>query len=253
MEEMRKAVRERYRPALWYALERDPELASRIVAEIFEKMLDIIREGDEKLRERIEETDNRLRERIEESDKRLRERIEEVDRRLGERIEKNAEMLAELGRKLDELGERVEALRASLEAEREIRKGEVGRLEGRIIETRLITSLISWCEPHGLHVEPLPREPYRVDAVVEGEHVLALVEIAKTGAEADIEQLLEGARIYERIRGERPNALVLFIYAERSPKWLLEEAEEHDIIVENSPKRIAKRLSDLEERLRRGE
>ena len=231
MEEMIKAIRERYRPALWYALERDPELASRMVADMFEKMLDIIREGDE----------------------RLRERIEEVDRKLGERIEKNAEMLAELGRKLDELGERVEALRASLEAEREIRKGEVGRLEGRIIETRLITSLIGWCEPHGLHVEPLPREPYRVGAAIEGEHVLALVKMAKTGAEADIEQLLEGARIYERIRGERPNALVLYIYAERPPEWLLEEAEKHGIIVENSPKRIAKRLSELEERLGRGE
>ena len=242
MEEMRKAIRERYRPALWYALERDPELASRIVAEIFERMLDIIREGDEKLRERIEESDNRL-----------RERIEEVDRRLGERIKENARMLAELGRKLGELGERVEALRASLEAEREIRKGEVGRLEGRIIETRLVVSLASWCEPHGLHVEPLPREPYCVDAAVEGEHVLALVEIAKTGAEADIEQLLEGARIYERIRGERPNALVLYIYAERPPEWLLEEAGKHDIIVENSPKRIARRLSELEERFGRGE
>jgi len=94
---------------------------------------------------------------------------------------------------------------------------------------------MSWCEAYGLRLEELPARPYRVDAAIEGRRVLALVEIAKTGEEADVQQLLEGARIYEQLRGERPNALVLYIYAERPPEELVKACEEQGIIVENSP------------------
>ena len=73
------------------------------------------------------------------------------------------------------------------------------------------------------------------------------MEVAKTGEEADICQLLEGARIYERMRGEKPNALVLYIYAEKPPASLIEEARKHGVIVDNSPKRIARILAKLDE------
>ena len=82
-----------------------------------------------------------------------------------------------------------------------------------------------------------------------GERLIALVEVAKTGEEADISQLLEGARIYERMRGEKPNALVLYVYAERPPASLIEEAKKHGIIVDNSPKRIASILAKLDKAL----
>ncbi len=159
--------------------------------------------------------------------------------------------IEEEGKRIEELRKSIAELRSPLEAEIRARKGEAGRLEGFIVQIRLAGQLESWCKAFGLLLTSLPREPYRVDAVIEGEELVALVEIAKTGAEADIEQLLEGARIYEQIKGERPNALVLFIYAERPPEWLVEETEKHGIIVDNSPKRIARALAKIEEELRR--
>ena len=44
---------------------------------------------------------------------------------------------------------------------------------------------------YGLHVERLPRESYRVDAIIEGAVLKALIEIAKTSSEADIGWLVE--------------------------------------------------------------
>jgi len=88
-----------------------------------------------------------------------------------------------------------------------------------------------------------------VDAVIYGKKLVALVEIAKTGEFADIEQLLEGARIFEKIRGEKPNALILFIYAEKPSEKLIAACEENGIIVNSSLKRIAELLHSLDENL----
>ena len=212
----------------------------------------------------------------------LRLRTEENTRAvagLREQVEENAKLILELGRRTEELLEAVSGLRASiaelkprteenlraiselrksiselrssLEAERDIRRGSLARLEGLITQVRLISGLRSWCSSYGLRLEELPAEPYRVDAVIVGERLLALVEVARTGEEADIEQLLEGARIYECLRGEKPNALVLYIYAEKPPAWLVEEARKHDIIVDNSPRRLAKRLAELDKQMKR--
>jgi len=97
----------------------------------------------------------------------------------------------------------------------------------------------------------LPREPFRADAVITGKHVVALVEIATTGDEADVEQLLEGAKIYGRERGEEPNALVLYIGVKPSGE-LVEACEEHGIILDNNPRRIVLRLVELDGKLSGG-
>jgi len=141
--------------------------------------------------------------------------------------------------------EAIEAVRRALE-------GRVGRVEERIIEFGLGRRLARWCDHYGLKFGALPPEPFRVDGVMEGEHVIALVQMAKKGSEEDVEQLLEGARIYEERVGERPNALVLFIYADRPSEALVKACEERGIIVDNSPRRIARRLAELDERLGRG-
>ena len=183
----------------------------------------------------------------------IRKQGEHINR-LTSDVRELRESIREQGKHIDELYESVVELRKGLEEEGALRRsveGRVGHLEGRMVEAELRMSLIFWCDRYGLGFEHLPPKPFRVDGVVIGERIVALVEIAKTGAEADIEQLLEGARIYERIRGEKPNALVLYIYAERPPEWLIEEAEKHGIIVDNSPKRIARALAKIEEELRR--
>ena len=150
---------------------------------------------------------------------------------------------------ISELRMAVAELRASLRAEADVRRGSIARLEGLITQVRLISGLRTWCSTYGLGLEEVPAEPYRVDAVIVGERLIALVEVAKTGEEADICQLLEGARIYERMREEKPNALVLYIYAEKPPASLIEEARKHGVIVDNSPKRIASILAKLDKAL----
>ena len=183
----------------------------------------------------------------------IRKQGEHIDR-LTFDVRELRESIREQGKHIDKLHESVVELRKGLEEERALRQsveGRVGHLEGRMVEAELRISLTFWCDRYGLGFERLPSEPFRVDGVIIGEHVVALIEIAKTGAEADIEQLLEGARIYEQIRGEKPNALALFIYAEKPPEWLIEEAGKHGIIVDNSPKRIARALARIEEELKR--
>lgn len=183
----------------------------------------------------------------------LRMSIVELRKRSEENMEAISELrmsIAELRSIVEENSRAVERLMLSLEAERDVRRGEIGRLEGRMIEMDLIGGLRDWCSAYGLHVEKLPRGPYRVDAVVGGAALIALIEIAKTGSEADIEQLINATDIYERIRGERPDALVLYVYAEMPSEELIRECEEHGIMVDSSPKRIAKRLAELDEELK---
>ena len=159
-----------------------------------------------------------------------------------------------LRERMEKLTVNVDRLTANLEREVELRRGlegRVGRVEGRIIEFGLGERLARWCEDYGLKFGVLPRDPFRVDGVIEGEHVIALVEIAKLGSEEDVEQLLEGARIYRERMGEEPSALVLYVYARRPPEELVRLCERHGVIVDNSPRRIARRLAELDRELGR--
>ena len=187
----------------------------------------------------------------------LRPLVESVDKLtadmagLRESLDKLTGEVAKLGESTANLERSVRELRWSLEREAELRRrleGDVGRLRGEVSHMKLGENLAYWCAKRGLDFEWLPREPFRADAVVTGKHVIALVEIATTGDEADVEQLLEGAKIYGRERGEEPNALVLYIGV-RPTSELAEECGKHGIILDNSPRRIALKLAELDEEL----
>ena len=178
---------------------------------------------------------------------------EDMDRLAGE-VDKLTEDMRELRESTASLERSVRELRWGLEREVELRRrleGDVGRLRDEVSHMKLGGNLAYWCGKHGLDFEWLPREPFRVDAVITGKRVVALVEIATAGDEADVEQLLEGAEIYGRERGEKPSALVLYIGVRPSSE-LVEECKEHGIILDNSPRRIAIRLAKLDEELARG-
>ena len=181
----------------------------------------------------------------------LREALKEGLAPLVENVNRLTADVAELRESTASLERSVRELRWGLEREVELRRrleGDVGRLRGEVSHMKLGGNLAYWCGKHGLDFEWLPRGPFRVDAVITGRHVIALVEMDTTGDEADVEQLLEGAEIYGRERGERPNALVLYIGVRPSSE-LAEECEEHGIILDNSPRRIAIKLAELDEEL----
>ena len=172
---------------------------------------------------------------------------------LVESVNKLATGLAELRERSRELFDSVVELKEStanlersLRMESAQRRYEVMGLRGEMAHMSFRFTLERICAEYGLSFEPLPPDPYRVDGVVEGERIVALVEIAKMGSERDVEQLLEGARIYEREEGRRPDALVLYVYARKPPAELIELCGEHGIIVDSSPRRVARRLAELD-------
>ena len=161
------------------------------------------------------------------------------------------EILAPLLESVGKLTASVEKLMLSLKMEREQRKSEPRAIRG---EVRHISDRITferWCARYDLEFTPLPPDPYRVDGVVEGKRLIALVEIGR-GTERDVEQLVEGARIYEEREGKRPDALVLYVYAREPPGETVRICEEHGIIVDCSPKRIAHKLAEMDEKLSHG-
>ena len=194
----------------------------------------------------------------------LREGTADLERSvegLKDSVSELREHTADLERSIRELGEHTaelergaRELRWSLEKEVELRRkmeGEIGRLRGYVLEALLGERLADWCARHGLALVYLPRE-YRADAAVLGERLVALVQIAEVGDEGDVEQLLEGAKIYEREEGVRPHALVLYVRTKRPPEGVVRLCEEHGIILETSPRRIALRLAELDEELGSG-
>ena len=177
----------------------------------------------------------------------LKESVSELKERTSD-LEHN---IRELGKHTAELERGARELRWGLEKEVELRRrleGDIGRLRGYVLEALLGERLADWCARHGLALEYLPRE-YRADAAVLGERLVALVQMAEVGDEEDVEQLLEGADIYEREEGVRPHALVLYVRAKRPPEGVVRLCEEHGIILETSPRRIALRLAELDKRL----
>ena len=236
-EEVRKALREEVRPALWYALEEDPSLASKIITGLFEKILDVLLEGDKRLRERIEEVDNRLGKRIEE----LSHKIEDVSEGLGERVR-------ELDARLDTLTSRLLGLTENVGVLVDIvrrHEGRIGDVEGLLIEQRIRPELEALCKRFGLvlrrgFVREWGRE---VDWIVEGPGVVALLEITKRATMDKLAQVLSVARDYEAVFGRRPDGL--FIYSrERPPDEVLEEAE-GVIMISNDLAKIVGAIADL--------
>ncbi|PNV77563.1 MAG: hypothetical protein C0200_05510, partial [Thermoproteota archaeon] len=55
IKKIKKSLDEEIRPSLYYALERDPDLASRIITRVFGEMLELIAEIDQNLSKRIDE------------------------------------------------------------------------------------------------------------------------------------------------------------------------------------------------------
>ena len=51
----------------------------------------------------------------------------------------------------------------------QLRLGEVGSPERRIVEVELLTGLGDWCSAHSLHVKKAAQGPYQADAAMEGE------------------------------------------------------------------------------------
>jgi len=123
--------------------------------------------------------------------------------------------------------------------------GEVARIRGEIIEDRVINDLAFALTKRGFDVyRHFPGVPY-VDAVVETDGFLALIQICKKCDLRDVKQVIRGAQIFEEREGIKPSALVILSYTGEVPEDVLEEAKRKNIIVECNTRRLVRKLLDL--------
>ena len=174
------------------------------------------------------------------TDKQLRELAERVNelteaqKRTEERLNELAKAQAETERRLSELSRIVYSL-----------VGEVGRIRGELVESRVALDLSFFLTKYGFDVfQHFPDVPY-VDVVVETDGFLALIEICKKFTMKDLDQVIRGARIFEEKEGIRPSVLVVFSYTGEIDKKILEEAKKRGILIEWSTRRLVRRLLKL--------
>ena len=146
--------------------------------------------------------------------------------------------LNELTRTVNMLAEEVTKLTRTVNT----LSGKVARLEGAFIEDRVINDLAFALTRRGFDVyRHFPGIPY-VDAVVEFDNFIALLQICKKCDLDDIRQLNRGAQAFEKIEGVKPDVLVLFSYTGEIDEDVFEEAAKKNIIVEKSTRSLVKKL-----------
>ncbi len=209
VEKMRRILREEAKPALWYALEKNPKLASEIVSNLFELILDIITEMNQN----------------------LGYRIDEVNQKLGKRIDEVAASVDKVSRTVDTLAFTV---------------GKLDRRYAKLLEIELRETLERLCFSSGFKVDRGVIEPGKpsVDAIIKGKELVSLVEIAMKGGSRDLYQLLRTSEVYEGIYGVKPSVLFL-LSVEEPDKLTFERAKEKGIIVTMRPGKIVEILEKM--------
>jgi len=191
------------------------EVRDELLREIFKDIINILRETMNSLRE------------LAEAQKKTEERLNE----LSLEVQKLAEAQKKTEERLNEL------------------IGEVSNLMGEFIEFRVINSLDRILSRYGFVVYSASPELRVIDAVVEAEGFIGLIEICKRCDMKDLRQVVEGARIFEEIEGAKPDALVIYSYMGGTPQDVIEEAKKKKIIVESSIRKLAKRLIEIRKKL----
>ena len=149
-------------------------------------------------------------------------------RQLSERIKQLAEAQRRTEERLNSLAVRVEEL---AEAQRRTEErlnsliGEFARLRGDLVEFKVITSLDRILSRFGFVVYLAPYDIRELDAVVEGDGFVGVVEICRTCSLDDVRQVVIGAKKFEEVEGVRPDVLIVFSYTGKISESVLEEAE----------------------------
>jgi len=206
IKKIKKSLDEEIRPSLYYALERDPDLASRIITRVFGEMLELIAEIDQNLSKRIDEVNQILSKRIEE---------------LTDNVNKLTDTVRSMSKEMGKLSKRYATLR----------------------EIELRETLERLCFSLGFRVDRgviVPGKP-SVDAIITGRGITALVEIAMKGNSGDLRQLIRTSDLYEEFYGIKPEFLFL-LSVEKPDDITFKRAKEKGVIVTMRPGEIAELL-----------
>ena len=217
MEKAKELLEKGVKPSLWYALERDPKLASELISKMFEEVLSVIVKVDQELSSRINE---------------LTERVNEVNAQLSSKI-------AELTENVNRLSKIVSGLTSTV--------GRLDRRYAKLEEIELRQDLRELCFNRGFEVDRgfIARGKPQVDAIITGRRVIALVEIAMRGGSKDIKQLLRASEAYEEVYKVKPSKLFL-LCVEEPDELTIRRAEGRGVIVTMRPREIVRELEKAE-------
>jgi hypothetical protein len=191
---------------------KDVAEAIKTFAEYVKKGFDIIAEHSK----RMEEHDKK----IEELSRRLEELAKAVQEQ-GKILAEHSKILAEHSKRLEELSKRIEELTRKV-SEQSAVLGSIGRRWGRDLEKMVIELYRHVLEERGIIPEKIERFTYvdtdgryyvkgsriEFDTYIHNDKVY-LVEVKSHADIEDVEWFYKRAEIYEKIRGRKPDKLVL--------------------------------------------
>ena len=191
---------------------KDIAEAIKTLAEYVKKGFDIIAEHSK----RMEEHDKK----IEELNRRLEELTKAVQEQ-GKILAEHSKILAEHSKRLEELSKRIEELTRKV-SEQSAVLGSIGRRWGRDLEKMVIELYRHVLEERGIIPEKIERFTYvdtdgryyvkgsriEFDTYIHNDKVY-LVEVKSHADIEDVEWFYKRAEIYEKIRGRKPDKLVL--------------------------------------------
>ncbi len=222
------------------------KVTNKVLREILKDMADALNKltiSISELTKAQEKTEEKLSE-LAEAQRRTEERLNQLAARvdqLAEAQRRTEERLNQLAARVDQLAEAQRRTELTLNS----LIGEVARMRGELIETKVVMDLNTFLSKRGFDVfHHFPNIPY-VDVVVETDGFIAAIEICKRCDLRDIDQVIRGAKILEEKEGIKPDVLVVFSYTGEIEKGVMDLANREGIIVEWNTRRLVRKLLEL--------
>jgi prefoldin subunit 5 len=224
LEKAKELLEKEVRPALWYALEKNPKMASELLSRMFEEVIAVITKVDQDLSQRISE--------LTENVNKLSKRVDDINTQLSQRI-------SELTENVNKLSKNVSALASTV--------GRLNRRYAKLEEVELRQTLRDLCFNRGFEADRgfIAKGKPAVDVIITGRKTVALVEIAMRGGSKDIRQLLMASKAYEEIYNVRPNILFL-LCVEEPDELTVKRAEKKGVVVTMRPGEIVRTMEKIE-------
>ena len=224
LEKAKELLEKEVRPALWYALEKNPKMASELLSRIFEEVLAVITKVDQNLSQRISE--------LTENVNKLSKRVDDINTQLSQRISELTENVNKLSRNVSTLASTV---------------GRLDRRYAKLEEVELRQTLENLCFNRGFEADRgfIAKGKPAVDVIITGRKTVALVEIAMRGGSKDIRQLLMASKAYEEIYNVKPNILFL-LCVEEPDELTVKRAEKKGVVVTMRPGEIVRTMEKIE-------
>jgi len=205
---------------------------------LFEKALAPLIELVRKNAEQIAETDARLSARIEEVDARLSARIEELSAKIEETNARLSARMEELSARVEEVDARLGARMEQLSDAVSRLAGETGRLKGWEVEIKVARMLVDWFKRRAPEYDVVWWAGPGADLLIQGEEIMAAVDITAVPKEEDVWQLKRGIGAVKTAWGKAPDVLVIYSHSGVIPEDVAELAEQLDVKIVRGPKEL---------------